>query len=195
VVLTEVSDGMGCTSAAVLLAGKHICSQPFLWASCAAWLPRTVLQAMVAQLALLRSRHPEASAVSSSLDELEGQVRRGAALTRQLLLFSRRETTRREHLDINDMVREAADMLRRLMRENITLSLEPATDALPAEADRAQLEQVSMNLAVNASGSLQAWCASWKSRSTRRRSRARSARRSTTRPCRPVVRALAPGKL
>jgi two-component system cell cycle sensor histidine kinase/response regulator CckA len=158
-------------------------------------LPRNVLQAMVAQLALLRSRHFEASAVSSSLDELEGQVRRGAALTRQPLLFSRRETTRREHLDINDIVREAADMLRRLMRENITLIVEPATDALPAEADRAQLEQVSMNLAVNASGSPPAWCASWRSRSTRRRSRARSARRATTRPCRPVARALAPGKL
>jgi two-component system cell cycle sensor histidine kinase/response regulator CckA len=109
-----------------------------------------VLQAMVAQLALLRSRHSEASASSSTLDELERQIKRSASLTRQLLLFSRRETTRRERFDVNDLVRDAADLLRRLVRENVKLVVEPKAAALHAEADRAQFEQVLMNLAVNA---------------------------------------------
>jgi two-component system cell cycle sensor histidine kinase/response regulator CckA len=113
-----------------------------------------VLQAMVAQLALLRSSRPEPSPMSSTIDELERQVRRGASLTRQLLLFSRRETTRRELFNINDVVGEAADMLRRLVRENINLVVEPAASLLPAEADRAQVEQVLMNLAVNASDAM-----------------------------------------
>jgi PAS domain S-box-containing protein len=113
-----------------------------------------VLQAMVAQLALLRSSHSDASAMRSTIDELDQQVRRGASLTRQLLLFSRRETTRFERFDINDVIRDAAGMLRRLVRENIRLVVDPSPDELPAEADRAQLEQVLMNLAVNASDAM-----------------------------------------
>ncbi len=113
-----------------------------------------VLQTMVAQLSLLRSAVGQTAGVSSSVAELEQQVRRGASLTRQLLLFSRRETTRPACFDMNELITDAAAMLRRLVRENIELVVDLAPHEILTVADRAQLEQVLMNLAVNASDAM-----------------------------------------
>ena len=108
-----------------------------------------LLQGMLSQTQLLRRWHSEPEAELLTL-ELERQIKRGASLTRQLLLFSRRETAKPERLDLNDVMRDATTMLVRLARANIGVSIELSPEPLPVEADRGQLDQVLLNLAVNA---------------------------------------------
>jgi two-component system cell cycle sensor histidine kinase/response regulator CckA len=113
-----------------------------------------LLQAMLSTAEALRVRGSSTVALGETVAELEGHVRRGAALTRQLLLFARREVGKPERLDLNDVVVEAAKLLRRLVRENIRLVLSPANDVLPVDADHGQLEQVLVNLVVNGSDAM-----------------------------------------
>ena len=113
-----------------------------------------LLQAALSLTQLLQAHAHEPERVKALGLELAHQINHGASLTRQLLLFSRRETTRPEPLDLNDVVRDAARMLRRLVRANISLEIELADEALPVTADRGQVEQVLMNLAVNASDAM-----------------------------------------
>ena len=108
-----------------------------------------LLQAMLAQVQLLQFAPEETAEVVETSRDLEEHIRRGAALTRQLLLFSRRQTTQREPLDLNDVVASSVKLLARLLRENIRLEVVPGPGPLPVEADRAQLEQVLLNLAIN----------------------------------------------
>ncbi|TAK55646.1 MAG: response regulator [Gammaproteobacteria bacterium] len=75
---------------------------------------------------------------------------RATALTRQLLAFSRRQVTRPEVLDLGVVVRELSGMLQRLIGEHVRQTVVAADGLWPVRADRGQLEQVIMNLAVNA---------------------------------------------
>jgi hypothetical protein len=75
---------------------------------------------------------------------------RAANLTRQLLVFSRKQTIQRRVIDLNRIAREISAMLRPLIGEPIKLELSLSADACPAEADAGMIEQVIMNLAVNA---------------------------------------------
>ena len=113
-----------------------------------------LLQAMLSQIQLLHLRQNDRDTVADVAGELEAQVKRGAGLTRQLLLFSRRETTRFEPLDLNDIVADTLKMLRRLVRENVAFEVELVDERLPVEGDRGQLEQVLTNLVVNASNAM-----------------------------------------
>jgi len=114
-----------------------------------------LLQAMISQVAVLRHRLADVgSPVGAGLRELDDLVQRGSGLTRQLLLFSRRETSVREPCDLNEVVRSAATLLRRVVRENVSISAELAPMPLEIVADRSQLDQVLMNLAVNASDAM-----------------------------------------
>ncbi|GEM_PF-400609 len=109
-----------------------------------------LLQAMLGVIELLRQRLHSDSESASRLLELDEYVRRGSQLTRQLLLFSRRDAARDEPLDLNDVVHGTVRLLHRLLRENIELVFAPTDIDLPLVADRGQIEQVVMNLAVNA---------------------------------------------
>ncbi len=109
-----------------------------------------LLQAMLSIVQLLKKKSPELPRQIQHLTQLEKTIRRGASLTRQLLLFARRETSKRETLDLNDILRDLLEFLRRVVRANIQLSVEPATVPLWVSADRGQIEQVIMNLALNA---------------------------------------------
>ena len=82
--------------------------------------------------------------------EIQGAATRAAGLTRQLLAFSRRQVLQPEVLDLNTTVSEMEKMLRRLVGENLrmTTSLDP--DLGCVKADPGQIEQVVMNLVVNA---------------------------------------------
>ena len=87
------------------------------------------------------------------LDDVE-QVRAAAQqahrLTRQLLIFARSDVVHREVLDLNEVVAGLEQLLRRTLGERIELVTAPADGLWPVEADRGQLEQVLVNLAVNA---------------------------------------------
>jgi two-component system, cell cycle sensor histidine kinase and response regulator CckA len=113
-----------------------------------------LLQAVMSEVGVLRQRMPVGAGQAESFDDLDRLVRRGAGLTRQLLLFSRQQVSRPELLDLVDVVSGSASMLRRIVRENVEIVSELGPGALPVRADRGQLEQVLMNLVVNASDAM-----------------------------------------
>ena len=78
------------------------------------------------------------------------QTERGAALTRGLLAFSRRGQYRKDVLRIGDVLREFVPLLERTLPKTIALQTELAVDGVCVEADATQLEQVLVNLALNA---------------------------------------------
>jgi PAS domain S-box-containing protein len=75
---------------------------------------------------------------------------RAASLTRQLLAFSRQQTLTAQPLDLAQLVRRAARLLKPLIGEHIVLALDFPDEVLAVEADPTQVEQVLMNLAINA---------------------------------------------
>ncbi|HUF90899.1 MAG TPA: ATP-binding protein, partial [Candidatus Limnocylindria bacterium] len=77
-------------------------------------------------------------------------AKRATGLTRQLLAFSRKQVLQPRVLDLNAVVASMTDLLRRLIGEDIELSTVPGRDLMRVQADPSQLEQVIMNLAVNA---------------------------------------------
>ena len=94
----------------------------------------------------LERGHPSASSVNEVLKAGE----RASALTQRLLAFSRKQVLRLSVLEINDVVSGMESMLRRLIGEDIRMSVELDPAAGRIRGDRHQLEQVIMNLAVNA---------------------------------------------
>ena len=88
--------------------------------------------------------------LNGPLKQIAGASRRAATLTRQLLMFSRKQVIQSRELDLNSVLNEFGKMLPRLLGEDIALETQCA-DKLPAiEADSGMVEQVVMNLAVNA---------------------------------------------
>src|SRR5205809_245343 len=83
------------------------------------------------------------------LEEIRKAARRAAALTRQLLAFSRKQVLEPRIIDVNDVVMNLDKMLRSLISENIELKTMLADDVNAARVDPNQLEQVIMNLAIN----------------------------------------------
>jgi PAS domain S-box-containing protein len=99
---------------------------------------------------ILQEGLPPANRLRRSADEILAAGRRAAALTRQLLAFSRQQVLDPKVLDLNVVVLNMENMLRRLIGENIELSSALDADLGTIKADQGQLEQVVMNLAVNA---------------------------------------------
>ncbi len=85
-----------------------------------------------------------------SVEEIRNAGERAAALTRQLLAFSRKQILQPSVLDLNEIVRDAGKMLARLLGENIKIETRLEEGLAPVKADATQLQQVLMNLAVNA---------------------------------------------
>jgi signal transduction histidine kinase len=86
----------------------------------------------------------------NGLEEIRKAGERAATLTRQLLAFSRKQVLRPQVLDLNGIVRDMETMLRRLIGANIDLVTALVADLRPVEADAGSLQQVIMNLVVNA---------------------------------------------
>jgi signal transduction histidine kinase/CheY-like chemotaxis protein len=90
------------------------------------------------------------SSLERPLESIQAAATRAADLTRQLLAFSRRQIIAPQILDLNGIVLEMDRMLRRLIGEAIEVETRLAPDLAPVEADPSQIEQVVMNLVVNA---------------------------------------------
>jgi two-component system cell cycle sensor histidine kinase/response regulator CckA len=88
--------------------------------------------------------------ISGDLEEIRTASNRAVALTRQLLAFSRKQTLHVAPVDLNDVVSEMRDMLQRLIGEQIDIVLRLTPDLPSILADRVQVEQILMNLLVNA---------------------------------------------
>ncbi|MFW6206462.1 MAG: PAS domain-containing protein [Gemmatimonadota bacterium] len=86
----------------------------------------------------------------ADVEQIRKSADHAASLTRQLLAFSRQQLIRPVALELNALVRELQSMLVRLIGENVTLETELSEDVDPVEADPSQLEQVIVNLVVNA---------------------------------------------
>jgi two-component system, cell cycle sensor histidine kinase and response regulator CckA len=86
----------------------------------------------------------------TDLEQILGAARRAAQLTQQLLAFSRKQLLTPEVLDLNAVIGEMEPMLRRMIGEHVVLSTDLAGGLAPIEADPGQIQQVVMNLAVNA---------------------------------------------
>src|SRR5271154_4334267 len=103
-----------------------------------------------ANVQLLEESKHEPAKIERYAHQIQNATDRGASLTRQLLAFGRRQMLNPSVLDLNAVVTELWKMLPRLLGEDIdtVLSLDSALGQV--SADRGQLEQVIMNLAVNA---------------------------------------------
>ena len=109
-----------------------------------------ILAATIMNLSLLE-RDPHLPAdLRGRIQELTHDAKRAANLTRQLLLFSRRQIAQHRVLDLNQVVDQLLSMLRRLLGEDIDLTFRPGGRSLWIEADPGMIEQVVMNLCVNA---------------------------------------------
>src|SRR5207249_1810035 len=86
----------------------------------------------------------------ADLAEIQKAGESAAVLTRQLLAFSRRQIIDPALLNLNVVVTEMRAMLRRLIRENVKIRLGLRPELAPVKADRGQVEQIVLNLAVNA---------------------------------------------
>ena len=86
----------------------------------------------------------------TQIEEIRKAAQRAAALTRQLLAFSRRQEVAPEVLDLNAVVRALQQMLRRLIGEDVELVAHLTEPLRRVKADQSQIEQVLMNLVVNA---------------------------------------------
>jgi CheY-like chemotaxis protein len=93
---------------------------------------------------------PAGTPVRKQLDQIREATERAATLTRQLLAFSRQQVLELKVLNMNGVVNNVSKMLLRLIGEDITLSLKPGEPLGSIKADLGQIEQVLMNLAVNA---------------------------------------------
>ncbi len=99
---------------------------------------------------ILQERLPSKDPLRESADEIVAAGKRAASLTRQLLAFSRQQVLEPKILDLNEVVSDMEKMLRRLIGEDIELvtSRDPMLGRI--RADQGQIEQVIMNLVVNA---------------------------------------------
>ena len=90
------------------------------------------------------------SGVRGDVEEIQRAAERAAALTRQLLLFSRGEAAATESIELGGLLTDLDRLLCRAVGEEVELEVYVDPDLLPLEADRSQLEQILVNLAVNA---------------------------------------------
>ena len=109
-----------------------------------------LLTAISGHCDLLLLRHDQGDTDYSDLVQINQNANRAAALVGQLLAFSRKQTLRPETLDMRDTLADLTHLLNRLVGEKITLTLSHDPVLEPIRADKRQLEQVLMNLVVNA---------------------------------------------
>jgi len=114
-----------------------------------------VLTAIIGTCDLMLLRHIPGDSDYDDIQQIRANSNRAAALTRQLLAFSRQQTLRPEVIQLPDVVSEVSPLIKRLLGEKITYYVQHDRNLGPVRADPQQLEQVIMNLAVNARDAIQ----------------------------------------
>jgi two-component system cell cycle sensor histidine kinase/response regulator CckA len=109
-----------------------------------------LLGVIIGYAEILQEKLVERDPLRGSADEIVKAGNRAASLTRQLLAFSRQQVLESEVLDLNEIVADIEKMLRRVIGEDIELCADLDPDLGRVKADRSQLEQLFLNLAVNA---------------------------------------------
>ena len=105
---------------------------------------------------LMLDRLQPTDPLHGSAHQIEKAADRAASLTRQLLAFSRMQVLQPKVLDLNSLVAEMCSLLKRLVREDITFTFRAGESLGRVKADPGQIEQVIMNLTVNASDAMPA---------------------------------------
>jgi two-component system cell cycle sensor histidine kinase/response regulator CckA len=108
------------------------------------------LQGISGYIQLLMMRGDRDRTEQGWLLQIERSVQRAAALTKQLLIFSRKEESRLEAIDLNEVVRQAQKTLARTIPESISAEMRLAADLSSIDGDAVQLEHVLFNLGINA---------------------------------------------
>jgi two-component system cell cycle sensor histidine kinase/response regulator CckA len=109
-----------------------------------------LLTAMIGFCDLLLQRHSPKDQSFADIMQVKQNANRAANLVRQLLAFSRQQTLQPKVLNITNVLTELTHLLRRLIGADIELKMVHARDLWPVKVDQSQLEQVIINLAVNA---------------------------------------------
>ncbi len=109
-----------------------------------------ILGIIMACSELLRARTGAGGVPPEYIDNIQEASKRGATLTRQLLTFSRRQTAQPQVLDINERLKDLSKLLRPMMGDDVEISLLSRSPAAIVEIDPGHLDQVVVNLAVNA---------------------------------------------
>ena len=118
-----------------------------------------VLTAIIGYCDLMLLRHSPGDSDYDDIQQIRANSNRAASLTRQLLAFSRQQTLRPVVLQMPDVVSEVSQLLKRLLGPAIEFSVRHDRELGPVRADPQQLEQVIINLAVNARDAMQAHAA------------------------------------
>jgi two-component system cell cycle sensor histidine kinase/response regulator CckA len=109
-----------------------------------------ILTAIIGHCDLMMMRHTPGDSDYDDIQQIKSNSNRAAGLTRQLLAFSRQQTLRPQVLQLPDVVSEVSHLLKRLLGETVQLVVKHGRDLGPVRADPGQLEQVIVNLSVNA---------------------------------------------
>ncbi len=109
-----------------------------------------LLTAMMGFCDLLLMKHPAGDTSFADIMQIKQNANRAANLVRQLLAFSRKQTLQPEIINITDVLADLSNLIGRLIGENIELNMEYGSDIGNVKVDKGQLEQVIVNLAVNA---------------------------------------------
>jgi len=109
-----------------------------------------ILGVILGHCELMAMEGPDGEQTLQHARAIKDSAERAAALTRQLLAFSRKQVMQLQPLDLNEVVRRLTEMLQRLIGENIELVLQLDPNPGKVSADLVQIEQVIMNLIVNA---------------------------------------------
>jgi PAS domain S-box-containing protein len=98
----------------------------------------------------LRDRIDPAADAAQYVDNIKSAIERGSSLTRQLLAFSRSSTVQPQLLDLNARLKDVGKLLRPLMGDDVEILIVSKSPTAVVEADPGQLDQIVVNLAVNA---------------------------------------------